>query len=236
VSLSTGLSGWWRSRGISTGLTTPVTAPASLLWEVSWRGSEEPGRGEPTLGIRRGGLSEEGPLRRGPAGLPDDPPRRSFWDDPVRGYDAAPSEEGAAVKPLGGVPRWERARGSSAGVALRRASSGEGEAGERPSGLRGALVGSPQGFRAAVTPRSLHLLDPETLDRPSEEGGKVSPALVARREERVFRGLSLIGNPYYLPAGFSRGAGADPLLSFHPSRVFTYPAMTGPRSCLLPCT
>jgi len=107
----------------------------------------------------------------------------------VRGYDAAPSEEGAAVKPLGGVPRRERARGSSAGVALRRAGSGEGEAGERPSGLRGALVGSPQGFRAAVTPRSLHLLDPETLDRPSEEGGEGLSSLGCKAGRARLQGI-----------------------------------------------
>jgi hypothetical protein len=71
---------------------------------------------------------------------------------------------------------------------------------------------------------------------PPRRGWRGPPALVVRREERAFRGLSMIGNPYYLPAGVSRGAGADPLLSFHPSRVLTHSVMTGPRSCLLPCT
>jgi hypothetical protein len=65
---------------------------------------------------------------------------------------------------------------------------------------------------------------------------KASVRLGEEREKRAFRGLSLIRNPYILPAGVSRRAGADPLFSFHPSRVLTLPAMTGHAPCLLPCT
>jgi len=50
----------------------------------------------------------------------------------------------------------------------------------------------------------------------------------AKEKERVFRGFSLIRNPYSLPVVVSLQAGADPLLSFHPSRVLSLPAMTGP--------
>jgi hypothetical protein len=64
----------------------------------------------------------------------------------------------------------------------------------------------------------------------------VSVRLGKEREKRAYRGLSLIRNPYILPAGVSRRAGADPLLSFHPSRVLTLPAMTGHAPYLLPCT
>ena len=65
---------------------------------------------------------------------------------------------------------------------------------------------------------------------------KASPRLGEKQVKRAFRGLSLIRNPYIRLAGVSRRAGADPLLSFHPSRVLSLLAMTGPRSCLLPCT
>jgi hypothetical protein len=81
---------------------------------------------------------------------------------------------------------------------------------------------------------------PGTTSMGSLRGGlttkTVSVRLGKEREKRAYRGLSLIRNPYILPAGVSRRAGADPLLSFHPSRVLTLPAMTGHAPYLLPCT
>jgi hypothetical protein len=58
-----------------------------------------------------------------------------------------------------------------------------------PHGAQGPLV--------SCSPRRAHHRDPSALRRGSEE--------------RVFRGLSLIRNPYYHPKGFNHGM--EPILS-----------------------
>ena len=105
-----------------------------------------------------------------------------------------------------------------------------------------AVESAPGGISLEVAPKSNNR---GSYPRCQLQGGtlrggltreKASPRLGGKQKKRAFRGLSLIRNPYIRPAGVSRRAGADPLLSFHPSRVLSLPAMTGPRSCLLPCT
>lgn len=103
----------------------PVTAPVSSLREVSWRGSEKPGRGGPSRGHRLRGSSEEGPRGGGRVGLPDAPPRRSVGDDPVRGSLSLPPRRrrGPSVRGSGlSPPRRSRPGSLSVERALWRGS------------------------------------------------------------------------------------------------------------------
>lgn len=55
-------------------------------------------------------------------------------------------------------------------------------------------------------------------------------------KKHTYRGVSLIRNPFVHPAVVSRKDGADPLLSFQPSRVLSPPAIVVRQPYFLPCT
>jgi hypothetical protein len=127
-----------------------------------------------------------------------------------------------------------------------------------------AAGGSLRGRLPRAFPATLRRGKPETrfaadgcsasFPLPSEEGGRrFASRLTASRASccppkkaalsslrgsrlgRAFRGLNLTRSPFVRSAVVSRTTGADPLLGFQPSRVFSPPAMTRPSPGLLPC-
>lgn len=151
----------------------PVTAPVPA---PGWSPGEAP-KSRAVEGLPMAS-AVGAPPRRGcgggrRVGLPVVPPRRSVGDDPVRGYGAASSEEGAAVKPLGegllaapseegaaGWPLWGATVVEGPRVLCRGGAPvsglGEGVAREPfPWGLRGALgEGARGGQCGGGAPRS----------------------------------------------------------------------------------
>jgi hypothetical protein len=156
----------------------------------------------------------------------DSPKRGPLGRQPESETRGGPSEEGPPWEHPVSSPGSRRDRSALCGDDSEESPPWKALARIRPrSPLRGAAAGA----------LSLRPAPGMTL-RGGLSMVKASVRLGEEREKRAFRGLSLIRNPYILPAGVSRRAGADPLLSFHPFRVLPLPAMTGHAPCLLPCT
>jgi hypothetical protein len=76
-------------------------------------------------------------------------------------------------------------------------------------------------FRTASTARTLRF--------------RSSPLTTRMGSYLALRGSGTTGNPFFRSGGVSHLTGADPLLGFHPFRVFSPAALAPPSGLLLPC-
>ena len=182
-------------------------APGRLLNDCSskvWLRGAIPGR-VLLLGKIRCGSSEEEPL----------------WKIPVSVTRHGPSEERPLWETLVSVPRRESSEEEPLGEALKRASSEVKRLGRSMHRGGGSEEQPPwrtpqrtypwSKLRRAATVRPVPDADSKKNPPRRAQQEKASPRLGGKQEKRAFRGLSLIRNPYILPAGVSRRL--EPILS-----------------------